>query len=106
MNSINSTSNILTFDIEGFIEAAHDSMEIPSKYVSLESEKEEIWVNTLEILDLLAEFDQKATFFILGRIARDMPHLVQQIADAGHEIACHSSCQDQNDSNRYTSSEA
>jgi len=47
-------------------------------------------VNTLEIMKVLKEFDQTATFFILGRIARDMPSLVRQIADAGHEIGCHS----------------
>jgi len=82
--------NLLSFDIEGFIEASHDSMHVPAKYVSATSEAKEIEVNTLAILDLLGEFDQKATFFILGRIARDMPSLVRRIADDGHEIACHS----------------
>ena len=31
----------------------------------------------------------RATFFIVGRIARDLPHVVEAIASAGHEIACH-----------------
>src|SRR6185503_752879 len=53
-------------------------------------ETQEIEVNTLSILDLLQECEAKATFFILGRIARDMPQLVRRIADAGHEIASHS----------------
>ena len=86
----NKCSNLLSFDIEGFIEASHDSLGVPRGYTSEELEEEEIEVNTLEILHLLADFDQKATFFILGRIARDMPSLVRQIAEAGHEIACHS----------------
>ena len=90
MTQTGPTPNLLTFDIEGFIEASHDSMHVPSRYISEEREAEEIEVNTLEILDLLAECDQRATFFILGRIARDMPSLVRRIAGGGHEIACHS----------------
>ncbi len=81
--------NLLTFDIEGLVEASFDSMKVPDECVREELECEEIEVNTYEILTILAERDQKATFFILGRIARDMPRLVRRIADAGHEIACH-----------------
>jgi polysaccharide deacetylase family protein (PEP-CTERM system associated) len=84
------TSNLLTFDIEGFIESSHESMRVPAEYISERLEAEEIEANTGSILDLLEEFGQKATFFILGRIARDMPRLVRRIADAGHEIGCHS----------------
>lgn len=84
------TANLLTFDIEGFIEASHDSFHVPDKYISEDLEAREIELNTLEILDVLAEVRQRATFFILGRIARDMPSLVRRIAEAGHEIACHS----------------
>lgn len=88
--SVQHQSNLLTFDIEGFIEASRDSMHVPAQYISAAKEREEIEVNTLEIVDLLAEFQQKGTFFILGRIARDMPGLIRRIADAGHEIGCHS----------------
>ena len=82
-------ANLLTFDIEGFIESSHDSMHIPLDCISDELEWQEIEVNTLLMLEILAEFNQKATFFILGRIARDMPALVRKIAEAGHEIASH-----------------
>ncbi|MBD3882711.1 polysaccharide deacetylase family protein [Phormidium tenue FACHB-886] len=41
------------------------------------------------LLDLLAEFQVKATFFWLGVAASENPHLVEQVAEAGHEIACH-----------------
>lgn len=84
------TPNMLSFDIEGFIEASHDSMHVPPECISATREAEEIEINTLEIVDLLAETGQRGTFFILGRIARDMPRLVRRIADAGHEIGCHS----------------
>jgi polysaccharide deacetylase family protein (PEP-CTERM system associated) len=43
--------------------------------------------NTLKTLDLLDQFDTKATFFILGWIAEQNPRLVREIAARGHEIA-------------------
>jgi polysaccharide deacetylase family protein (PEP-CTERM system associated) len=46
--------------------------------------------NTERILRLFAEHDCFGTFFILGWVAERDPKLIRQIADAGHEIACHS----------------
>jgi polysaccharide deacetylase family protein (PEP-CTERM system associated) len=43
--------------------------------------------NTLKTLDLLDEFDTKATFFVLGWIAEQNPRLVREIVSRGHEIA-------------------
>lgn len=45
--------------------------------------------NTRRILDLLAEEGVRATFFVLGWVARRSPGLVRDIHAAGHEIACH-----------------
>jgi polysaccharide deacetylase family protein (PEP-CTERM system associated) len=45
--------------------------------------------NTEKILELLAERDIKATFFVLGWVAARCPALVQRIAAAGHEVASH-----------------
>ena len=42
-----------------------------------------------ELLDLLAEFDVRGTFFILGPVAQDHPSLVRRIAEEGHELGCH-----------------
>jgi polysaccharide deacetylase family protein (PEP-CTERM system associated) len=42
------------------------------------------------LLEILAERQIRATFFILGWIATYHPRLVRRIADAGHEIGCHS----------------
>jgi peptidoglycan/xylan/chitin deacetylase (PgdA/CDA1 family) len=44
---------------------------------------------TGRVLDLLREFDIKATFFIVADVVRRYPGLVESIADEGHEIACH-----------------
>ena len=41
------------------------------------------------ILDLLDETGRKATFFVLGMLARYRPELVKRIAARGHEIAIH-----------------
>jgi polysaccharide deacetylase family protein (PEP-CTERM system associated) len=43
--------------------------------------------NTLKALDLLDEYDTKATFFVLGWIAEQNPALVQEIVARGHEVA-------------------
>jgi polysaccharide deacetylase family protein (PEP-CTERM system associated) len=43
--------------------------------------------NTLKTLDLLDEFDTKATFFVLGWIAEQNPKLIREIVARGHEIA-------------------
>ncbi|UCD57250.1 MAG: polysaccharide deacetylase family protein [Candidatus Hydrogenedentota bacterium] len=44
---------------------------------------------TRNILSLLERMKQRATFFVLGEVARKYPELIQQIHDDGHEIACH-----------------
>jgi polysaccharide deacetylase family protein (PEP-CTERM system associated) len=45
--------------------------------------------DALFLLDLFARAQARATFFVLGEVARREPHLVRRIAAAGHEIACH-----------------
>lgn len=45
---------------------------------------------TPRVLDVLAEHDARASFFVLGRRAQDAPELLDQIAAAGHEIGSHS----------------
>ena len=42
---------------------------------------------TLKTLELLDEFDIRATFFVLGWIADRLPELVRHVAERGHEIA-------------------
>lgn len=45
--------------------------------------------NTGRILDLLAEKQVHATFFVLGWIAERHPELLRRIAAEGHEVASH-----------------
>ena len=45
--------------------------------------------DTHHILDLLAELDLRATFFVVGLVATAFPDLVREVAAAGHEIGGH-----------------
>lgn len=45
--------------------------------------------DVLRVLDLLEAHAVRATFFVLGEVARAHPRVVARIAQAGHEVACH-----------------
>jgi len=44
---------------------------------------------TNRVLTLFAEYDIRATFFVVADVIQHYPGLVESIADHGHEIACH-----------------
>src|SRR6267142_1608674 len=46
--------------------------------------------HSTQVLDILASQCVKATFFIIGRMARDFPEGVRKVRDAGHSIGTHS----------------
>jgi polysaccharide deacetylase family protein (PEP-CTERM system associated) len=79
---------ILTFDIEDwyhFLEHRSTRNEIQWKDYEPRVRK-----NTTNILEFLEKHNQKATFFIIGWVAKNNPGLVKDIADAGHDIGMHS----------------
>jgi len=45
--------------------------------------------HSTQVLDILAAQCVKATFFIIGRMARDYPEGVRRVRDAGHTIGTH-----------------
>lgn len=45
---------------------------------------------TPQILEVLAEYNAKATFFVVGRFAQSQGELIKKIYDAGHAIGNHS----------------
>lgn len=45
--------------------------------------------STRRFLDLLEQYDAKATFFTLGWIAERAPDLIREIVERGHELASH-----------------
>ncbi|MCM3456705.1 polysaccharide deacetylase family protein [Heyndrickxia oleronia] len=44
---------------------------------------------TPQILDILAKYDARATFFVIGKNAEKYPDIIRKQVDAGHEIANH-----------------
>ena len=46
-------------------------------------------VYTPQILDLLAEYDARATFFVVGAMVETYPQLIQRIVREGHTLANH-----------------
>lgn len=70
------TSRYFTFDLED-----HRPLpEWPRRYPEI----------TRELLDLLEARGIAATVFVLGRVAREEPKLITEIAQRGHEIGFHS----------------
>lgn len=45
---------------------------------------------TLQLLELLQTHQARATFFMVGELAQRFPHIVRQVAQAGHAIGNHS----------------
>lgn len=45
---------------------------------------------TLQLLDVLARHNVKATFFVLGKFVAEKPRIVRSVAEAGHAIGNHS----------------
>ncbi len=80
--------NALSVDLEEYF---HPS-ELPSSREpeSWESLPARVPQQTGRILDLLAHQQTKATFFVLGWVAERHPAVIRRIAEAGHEIGCHS----------------
>ena len=80
--------NALTIDLEDYyhVSAFRDQV-APDQWNSRESRVER---NTDLLLGLLDEAQCKATFFTLGWVAEQTPHVVRRVAQRGHEVACHS----------------
>ncbi len=53
--------------------------------------RERVPENTRRLLDFFGEVDARCTFFAVGDVARRYPDLIREIAERGHELACHSS---------------
>jgi peptidoglycan/xylan/chitin deacetylase (PgdA/CDA1 family) len=65
---------------------------------SFETSEREVWItiddgpasaHTLKLLEILKQFDARATFFVIGENAEKHPHLVTEILAQGHALANH-----------------
>ena len=81
------TVNALTVDVEEYFQVSNfDAVIDRSRWDSLPSRVSEA---TRRLLDAFEATGNRATFFVLGWVAERHPKLVREIAERGHEIACH-----------------
>jgi polysaccharide deacetylase family protein (PEP-CTERM system associated) len=79
--------NAITVDVEDYFHVRAFSGVIPGSQwddYPLRVEK-----NTYRLLELFASRRIRATFFILGWVAKRCPTLIRQIISGGHRIGCH-----------------
>lgn len=81
-------ANALSFDVEEYFQVeAFKNVIDTSQWGELPSR---VAVSTHRLLDILDAHRRSATFFVLGWVADRQPKLVREIAERGHEVACHS----------------
>jgi len=80
--------NALSIDLEDYYHVSAFRNTVAEKDWGTQESRVER--NTDVLLSFLDEASCKATFFILGSVASNFPHLVKRIAKEGHEVACHS----------------
>jgi polysaccharide deacetylase family protein (PEP-CTERM system associated) len=86
-DAVPSIVNAMTVDVEEHFQVSAFDRVIPrAAWESFDSRVER---NTHRLLDIFDEFNVRATFFVLGWVARQQPQLVREIAARGHEVASH-----------------
>lgn len=79
--------NALSFDVEDYFHvSAFERVVRRERWQNYESRVER---NTERLLSILDGAGARATFFVLGWVAEQVPALIRKIAAAGHEIASH-----------------
>jgi polysaccharide deacetylase family protein (PEP-CTERM system associated) len=76
--------NALTIDVEDWYHP-----ELVRSHLRSTSPRGRVSQAILPILHLLDQYQVKASFFILGDVARQCPDLVREIYEKGHELGCH-----------------
>jgi polysaccharide deacetylase family protein (PEP-CTERM system associated) len=80
-------SNALSVDLEEYFQVANfDRCIERSRWDAIPSRVED---QTRRLLDLFDETGSRATFFVLGWVAERKPALIREVAERGHEVACH-----------------
>ncbi len=79
--------NTLSIDLEDYFMVENFSSFI--RFEDWEKYPLRLELSVPKLLDLLEAHQVRATFFILGWVAQKLPRLVKEVAQKGHEIACH-----------------
>lgn len=81
------SAHALTVDLEEYFQVSNfDRVVDRGSWPSLPSRVE---ASTRRLLDLFERTGARATFFALGWVAERQPGLLREIAQRGHELACH-----------------
>ena len=85
-------TTIGSFNIElnYFLKAKHHNQNTDKKSIALTFDDGPHLEFTPNVLDLLKQFNVKATFFLIGKNAEKYPELVKQIIAEGHNVGSHS----------------
>ena len=83
----NAPRNAMTVDVEEHFQVAAFEGQIARK--SWDGHDSRVVRNTSRVLDLFADAEVRATFFVLGWVAERHPGLVRRIVGEGHELASH-----------------
>ncbi len=81
--------NILTVDVEEYFQVSNFEKVISRE--EWDSFASRVAPPIQKLLEMFADRKVKATFFVLGWLARRQPRLIRAIHDAGHQIGSHSS---------------
>jgi polysaccharide deacetylase family protein (PEP-CTERM system associated) len=81
------TPCLLTFDVEDWFQVENLRPLFPPD--CWERIPRRVTASTRVVLRFLGEHGIRSTFFILGWVAEREPKLVREIAESGHEVACH-----------------
>lgn len=79
------TQHVLTVNVEDYFQVG-----VFRKFISIDKWTRfdsRLEANLNQVLELLAEHQATATFFVLGWTAERHPELIRRIADQGHEVA-------------------
>lgn len=88
MSETHMQTHCLTVDVEDYFQVAAFRHSVSlADWDRMPSRVEH---NTAKVLELFDELGVKATFFVMGWVAEKHPAIVRRIAQAGHELGCHS----------------
>ena len=87
MHANSMTANAMTVDVEDYFHVSALAEVIRrDQWDDMEYRAEQ---STNRLLDLFGKNGVRATFFVLGWVAKRSPELIKRIHAAGHEVACH-----------------
>jgi polysaccharide deacetylase family protein (PEP-CTERM system associated) len=81
-------SHILSVDVEDYFQVEAFAGTIPRE--TWDQYPCRVVENCNRLLEMFDRYQVKATFFVLGWIAKRFPEIIREIHNRGHELACHS----------------